>query len=71
MWGFSPAADAAAERALDLLSAAGAEIVEGVTLPALKDLDDQHELTLMLVELKVSLARYLGARESEVATSTT
>jgi amidase len=68
LWGFSPAADAAAERALGLLSAAGAEIVEGISMPALKDLDEQHELTLMLVELKVSLAQYLGTRSSEVKT---
>jgi len=62
LWGFSPSADAAAEQALSLLSAAGVEIVEGVGLPALKDLDEEHELTLMLVELKVALARYLGTR---------
>ncbi len=31
LWGFSPAADAASERALGLLSAAGAEIVEGIS----------------------------------------
>ncbi len=66
VWGFSPAADDAAERALDLLSAAGAEIVDGITLPALKGLDEQHELTLMLVELKVSLSKYLHTRDSEV-----
>lgn len=68
LWGFSPAADAASERALALLSAAGAEIVEGISMPALKDLDEQHELTLMLVELKVSLAQYLGTRSSAVKT---
>ena len=68
LWGFSPDADATAERALALLSAAGAEIVEGVSMPALKDLDGQHELTLMLVELKVALARYLAGRDCEVKT---
>jgi amidase len=62
LWGFSPAADSASERALSLLSAAGAEIVDGLSLPALKDLDEQLELTLMLVELKVGLERYLTGR---------
>jgi amidase len=66
-WGFSPPADAAAERALSLLSAAGAEIVD-VTLPMLKDLDESAELTLLLVELKVSLATYLATRDAEVRT---
>ena len=65
-WGFSAAADAAAERALSLLSRAGAEIVEGVTLPALKDLEDSKELTVLLVELKIGLDRYLATRDAEV-----
>lgn len=66
-WGFSPPADAAAEQALTLLSAAGAEIVD-VTMPMLKDLDESAELTLMLVELKVALATYLATRDAEVRT---
>ncbi|HEX3223584.1 MAG TPA: amidase family protein [Nocardioides sp.] len=66
-WGFSPPADAAAERALSLLSAAGGEIVD-VTLPMLKDLDESAELTLLLVELKVALATYLATRDAEVRT---
>ena len=41
LWGYSPAADAAGERALAVLSAAGAEIVDGLALPALKDLDER------------------------------
>ena len=53
LWGYSPAADAASERALSMLSAAGAVIVDDLALPALKDLDDEVGLTLMLVELKV------------------
>jgi amidase len=65
-WGFSAAADAASERALHLLSQAGAEIVDDLALPALKDLDGEHELTLLLVELKVALDRYLGARGGQV-----
>ena len=68
LWGYSAAADAAAERALTLLSAAGAEIVERITMPALKDFDEDGELTLLLVELKVGLAKYLATRDAEVKT---
>jgi amidase len=67
-WGYSPAADAASERALAVLSQAGAEIVDELALPALKDLDDSMELTVLLVELKVALGRYLEARGGEVRT---
>jgi amidase len=66
VWGFSPAADAASERALSLLSAAGAEIVDGLALPAFKDVDEQMELTVMLAELEVGLGRYLTARGGQV-----
>jgi amidase len=68
VWGYSPAADAAAERALTLLARAGAEIVDELALPALKDLDDSMELTVLLVELKIALARYLETRGGEVRT---
>lgn len=67
-WGFSAAADAAGERALSLLSAAGVEIIDDLSLPAFKDFDGEHELTLLLVELKIALARYLGTRDSAVKT---
>jgi amidase len=66
LWGFSPTADAATERALEMLSRAGATIVDDLGLPTLKDLDDEVGLTLMLVELKVGLARYLATRDAEV-----
>ncbi|MBO0846504.1 MAG: amidase [Nocardioides sp.] len=66
LWRYSPAADAASERALSLLSQAGAEIVDGLALPTLKDLDDSMEITLMLVELKIGLGKYLEARGGEV-----
>jgi amidase len=66
LWGFSTAADAAAERALDLLSQAGVEIVDGLSMPTLKDLDDEVAVTLMLVELKIGLDRYLAARGGQV-----
>ena len=66
LWGTSPAADAAAERALTWLSEAGVEIVEGIELPAFAELDGEQELVLMLTELQVGLARYLTARGSTV-----
>jgi amidase len=66
LWGYSPAADAAAERALSYLSAAGAEIVDDLALPALKDFDDEAELTLLLVELRAGLASYLPTRGAQV-----
>jgi amidase len=66
--GYSPAADAASERALSLLDRAGVHVVDDLALPALKDLDDEASLTLMLVELKVGLASYLATREATVRT---
>jgi amidase len=68
LWGYSPAADAASERALSMLSRAGANVVDDLALPALKDLDDEVGITLMLVELKVGLAKYLATREAQVKT---
>jgi amidase len=68
LWGYSPAADAAAERALEILSRAGAVIVDDLALPALKDLDEEVVLTLMLVELKIGLATYLATRDAPVRT---
>ena len=68
LWGYSPAADAAAERALALLDRAGVHIVDDLALPSLKDLDDEVLLMLMLVELKVSLAKYLATRHAPVRT---
>lgn len=68
LWGFSRAADAAAERALSMLSEAGAEIVDGLALPALKEVDDDHVIDLMLVELVHGLASYLERRGASVRT---
>jgi amidase len=70
LWGYSPAADAAAERALSWLSRAGAVVVDDVAMPALKDIDEDAALTLLLVELKVGLTRYLASRETPVRTLT-
>jgi amidase len=66
LWGYSPAADAAAERALTLLSKAGAEIVDATELPALKDFEGEHELVLLLTELVAGLASYLEKRGASV-----
>jgi amidase len=63
LWGYSPPADAAAEAALAVLSKAGAEIVERTTLPGYDELDWNHELTVMLTELRPGLASYLATRD--------
>jgi amidase len=68
LWGYSTHADAACERVLTMLSAAGAEIVDHLALPALKDVEDEHVLNLMLIELVHGLAQYLGGRGAEVRT---
>jgi amidase len=68
LWGYSPAADAAAERALEFLARAGVHVVDDLALPSLSDLDEEVALTLMLVELKVSLPTYLATRETPVRT---
>jgi amidase len=68
IWGHSPAADAASERALSMLSHAGAYIVDDLALPSLKNLDDDIGLNLMLVELKVGLVKYLATRDAAVKT---
>jgi amidase len=68
LWRHSPSADTAAERALSLLSRAGARIVDDLSLPALKDLDDEVAILLMLVELKAGLAKYLATRDAPVKT---
>jgi amidase len=68
LWGHSPAADAAADRVLSMLSHAGVQVVDDLALPALQDLEDEVALTLMLVELKVALVKYLATRDAPVKT---
>ncbi|WP_151084055.1 amidase family protein [Nocardioides cynanchi] len=68
LWGYSTHADAAAERVLSRLSAAGAVIVDDLALPALKEIDDDHVLNLMLIELVHGLAGYLDGRAAGVRT---
>jgi amidase len=61
-WGYSPHADTSAEHALSLLSAAGAQIVDGTDLTAMADFDGEAELLVLLAELGPGLAKYLTAR---------
>jgi amidase len=68
LWGYSTHADAACERVLTMLSAAGAEIVDDLALPALKSIEDDHVLNLMLIELVHGLAQYLARRRGQVRT---
>jgi len=68
LWGVGPAAERAAERALEWLSQAGAVVVDDLAMPTLHDLGGEAELTVLLVELKVSLTRYLEARDAQVRT---
>jgi amidase len=68
LWGHSPAADAAAERALSMLSHADVHVIDDLALPALSDLGEEAELTVLLVELKIGLAKYLATRDAPVKT---
>jgi amidase len=58
LWGYSPAADAAAAEALELMKKAGAEIVDPADLPTSDDFD-RDELEVLLYELKADLNAYL------------
>ena len=64
-WGYSPHADAAAERALTILSDAGAVIVDGTDLPEWPDSLGEDELTVLLAELRHALPDYLATREGD------
>ena len=64
-WGYSPHADACAERALELLSAAGAEVVDDTDLESMVDFDRDPELLVMLAELREGLGRYLAGRPGD------
>ena len=59
-WGYSPAADAAATAALELMRRAGAEIVDPADLPSSADFD-RDELEVLLYELKADLNAYLAS----------
>lgn len=64
-WGWSDAADAAAERAVAALSAAGAVVVDGTDLPELPDTIWEDELLVLLAELRTGLAAYLARRPGD------
>lgn len=65
-WGYSPHADAAAERALTLLAAEGATIVDDTDLPALEDEVGEDELLVLLAEFRSGVEDYLATRTGDV-----
>ena len=65
-WGYSPHADKAAERAVGLLAAEGAEIVDGTDLLSMEDAGWEDELLVLLAELRSGLADYLATRPGDV-----
>ena len=65
-WGYSPHADAAAERALGLLAAAGATIVDHTDLPELADEVWEDEMLVLLAEFRAGVADYLATRTGDV-----
>jgi amidase len=69
LWGYSDVADAIAEQALSLLSAAGATIVDNTDLESIVDYDFADEIDVMLAELDAGLARYLATRPGDVPRS--
>jgi amidase len=65
-WGYSPGADEAAERAVALLAAEGATIVDNTDLESMVDFGWQDELTVLLAELRQALPDYLATRRGDV-----
>ncbi|MGN6577177.1 MAG: amidase family protein [Nocardioides sp.] len=65
-WGYSPHADAAAERAIALLAAEGATIVDHTDLPEPPESIGADELLVLLAELRSGLPEYLGTRPGDV-----
>ena len=65
-WGYSPHADAAAERAVALLAAEGATVVDGTDLPVLGEQVVRDEVLVLLAEFRSGLADYLATRSGEV-----
>jgi amidase len=64
-WGYSTHADAAAERAVSVLAAQGATIVDGTDLDSLAQFSWEDELTVLLAELRSGLAGYLATRPGD------
>jgi amidase len=66
LFGYSPVADAAVDRALALMAEAGAEIVDPADIETLGELNaGDHELTVLLHEFKVTLEAYLAGRPGQ------
>lgn len=62
-FGYSVAADAAVERAIGLMAAAGAEIVDPADVETAEELaGSRDEMTVLLHEFKVGLEAYLASR---------
>ena len=64
-WGYSTHADEAAERAVSLLAAEGATIVDATDLDSMDDFDGADQLTVLLAELRTDLAAYLSTRPGD------
>jgi amidase len=64
-WGYSPHADEHAERAVALLSAEGATVVDGTDLVSMDDFDGRDELLVLLAELRSGLEDYLAGRPGD------
>lgn len=65
-WGYSPLADAAAERAVELLAAAGATIVDHTDLASMEQFGFDEELHVVLPELVAGMRDYLAGRPDGV-----
>jgi amidase len=64
-WGYSPHADRHAERALELLAAEGATIVDNTDLESLTDFAWANEGLVLLAELRAELPAYLRTRTGD------
>jgi amidase len=64
-WGYSPQADAVAEEALSVLSAAGAVIVDETDLESMVDYGFDDELVVLLAEFAIELGTYLRTRDGD------
>lgn len=64
-WGYSSHADELAERAVRLLAAEGATIVDDTDLDSLAGFEWEHELLVILAELRDDLGAYLCTRPGD------
>ncbi len=64
-WGYSSHVDEHAERAVGLLAAEGATIVDDTDLESMVDFGWEDELTVLLAELRSELADYLATRPGD------